>query len=130
MDRDGQWQAWVLRSWHLAILRFAVTGEHSDSLSVLAIANEMDRLHKPRDEAVEFDFFRKTSRELCEAILHPNTDLSAAVLRQYLARVNDPRLKAALRAVISDEQAQQDRAKRTSKTYRDIWKGLPSRHNA
>ena len=65
-----EWEARTLRSWHLAILRFALTRDNADRVAVLAIANEIDRLHTPRDERVDFDFFRRTSTELCETILH------------------------------------------------------------
>jgi len=128
MDQEGRWEAWVLRSWHLAILRFAVTREHADRLGVLAIAHEIDRLHKAHDEQADFDFFRRISTDLCLAILDPNKDANGTLLRQYLARVSDTRLERALRAVISVED-QQVPAKRP-KAYRDIWRGLSSRHNA
>jgi len=128
MDQEGRWQAWVLRSWHLAILRFAVTREHADRLGVLAIAHEIDRLHEAHDERADFEFFRRISTDLCEAILYPNKDANGTLLRQYLARVSDTRLENALRAVISVED-QQAPAKRPSKSYRDIWRGLSSRHN-
>jgi hypothetical protein len=74
MNQEGPigWQARTLRSWHLAILRFALTLDNADRLGVFAIAREIGGLHRPHDERMDFDFFRRTSTELCEAILQPN----------------------------------------------------------
>src|SRR5215831_2819741 len=68
MDQKGPigWQTRTLRSRHLAILRFALTLDNADRLGVFAIAREIDRLHRPHDERMDFDFFRRTSTELCE----------------------------------------------------------------
>src|ERR1700730_19375968 len=83
--RDGpnEWHAWMIRAWHLAILRFAVTLDNADRLGVFAIAAGIDRLGGNCDEKRQFDFFRKTSAELCAFILgrEPNVE---ATLRQYL----------------------------------------------
>jgi hypothetical protein len=57
--------AGLLRAWHLAILRFALTRENADRLGVLMIANEIDRLGRPDDAGPDFSFFRRTSAELC-----------------------------------------------------------------
>src|SRR5262245_45115681 len=61
-------RAELLRAWHLAILRFAVTHASADRLGVLAIANQIDRLGRPDKTSEGFRFFRKTSAELCAAI--------------------------------------------------------------
>ena len=68
----GEWHARTLRAWQLAFLRFAVTLDNADRLAVLAIAAEMDRLDPVQDGKRTFGFFRKTSAELCAAILQPN----------------------------------------------------------
>ena len=47
----------MLRSWQLAILRFAVTLDNAD------------RLGRQHQAEPEFGFFRKTSSEVCAAIL-------------------------------------------------------------
>ena len=62
----------ILRAWHLAILRFAVTLDNTDRLNAMAIANEIDRLGREHQDGSGFGFFRKTSAELCTAILQPN----------------------------------------------------------
>ena len=129
-ERPIGWQIRTLRSWHLAILRFALTLDNADRLGVFAIAREIDRLHRPHDERMDFDFFRRTSTELCEAILHPNKTGAATILQQYLARIDDARLKRALATVIKVEQPAQASTKQRSKAYSAIWRGLPSRHDA
>ena len=94
----------TLRAWHLAILRFAVTLDNADRLAVLRIAGEIDRLDPRQDKAgPDFGFFRRTSAELCAAILQPN-ERASTVLRQYLARIDDDRLKRAFAAAIEAGQ--------------------------
>ena len=124
----GEWHAKTLRAWQLALLRFAVTLDNADRLAVLAIAAEMDRLHPARDGNPAFGFFRRTSAELCAAILQPN-EHSSTLLRQYLARIDDERLRRAFAAAI---EADQPRVASTSKSIRrdtGLWRGLSTRDN-
>ena len=116
----------MLRSWHFAILRFALTLDHVDKLGVLAVANEIDRLGRQNEQATDFDFFRRTSTELCAAILQRN-ERSAAILQQYLGRIGDVRVKHAFAAAIEIPPAEPTPVRRRSKPERGLWKGLPSR---
>lgn len=59
----------MLRAWQLATLRFAVTLDNADRLAVLTVANEIDRLGRQHEQAADFGFFRRSSAELCAAIL-------------------------------------------------------------
>ena len=93
----------MIRAWHLAILRFAVTLDNADRLGVFAIAAEIDRLGGNCDEKRQFGFFRKTSTELCASMLRRN-QTADATLRRYLAAINDIRLKRVLAAAIAIEQ--------------------------
>src|SRR5260370_12751401 len=95
----AEWSARTLRAWQLAILRFAVTLDNADRLAVMAIANEIDRLGSRHDGKPDFSFFRRTSSELCAAILPPH-DLSSTLLRQYFARLGDHLLKPLFPATI------------------------------
>jgi hypothetical protein len=124
----GEWHAKTLRAWQLALLRFAVTLDNADRLAVLAIAAEMDRLHPMQDGKPAFGFFRRTSAELCAAILQPN-EHSSTLLRQFLARIDDDRLRRAFAAAI---EADQPKVASTSKSIRrdtDLWRGLSTRDN-
>jgi len=80
----------TLRTWQLAVLRFAVTLGNADRGAVMAIASEIDRLDPQHDGKPDFSFFRKTSAELCAAILRPN-ELTSTVLRQHLAQIDEDR---------------------------------------
>jgi hypothetical protein len=129
----NEWNAKTLRAWHLAILRFAVTLDDADRLAVLAVANEIDRLGPQHDGKPDFNFFRRTSAELCAAILRPN-ELTSTLLRQYLARIDDDRLKRTFAAAIEASQPTLSSAdksiKRVDKTIKrdsDLWRGLSSR---
>jgi hypothetical protein len=122
----GEWHAKTLRAWQLALLRFAVTLDNADRLAVLAITAEMDRLHPVQDGKPAFGFFRRTSAELCAAILQPN-EHSSALLRQFLARIDDDRLRRAFAATIEAEKVAS-----TSKSIRrdgGLWRGLSTRDN-
>ena len=121
-----EWFAGTLRAWHLAILRYAVTRDNADRLAVFRIALEIDSLEPGHDGRADFDFFRRTSAELCGAILQPNAGASA-ILQQYLARIDDDRLKRALAAAIDASEPAVLPARRAVRRGNDLWKGLASR---
>ena len=116
----------MLRAWQLAILRFAVTLDNADRLAVLMIASEIDRPDPRRDRNPDFRFFRKTSAELCAAILRPN-ELAAAILRQYLARIDDDRLRRVFAAAIDADQPPVSPASKPAELGSGLWRGLSSR---
>ncbi len=124
----AEWRAKTLRAWQLAILRFAVTLDNADRLAVLAIAGEIDRLGPPHDRKPDFSFFRKTSAELCAAILTPN-ELSPTVLRQYLARIDDDRLKHVFAATFEADQPKLASIGKPFRRDNGLWRGLSSRGN-
>jgi hypothetical protein len=123
-----EWHAKTLRAWQLAILRFAVTLDNADRLAVLMIASEIDRLDPRQDGKPDFRFFRRTSAELCAAILRPN-ELTSTVLRQYLARIDDDRLKRVFAAAIKAEQSKVAPVNKPIKRENGLWRGLASRGN-
>jgi hypothetical protein len=116
-----------LRAWQLAVLRFAVTLDDADRLATLTIAREIDRPDPGRDGNPDFRFFRRTSAELCAAIMRPNRH-SPTVLRQYLARIDDDRLRRIFAAAIDAEQPAVAPVGKPLKID-DLWKGLSSRRN-
>jgi hypothetical protein len=122
---ESDCNARTVRAWQLAILRFAVTRDNADRLAVMAIAGEIDGLGPRRDGKPGFGFFRQTSAELCAAILRPN-ELTAALLRQYLARIDNDRLKRVFAAAIEDDRPKVSSADRSFKRDRDLWRGLSS----
>ena len=124
----AEWNAKTLRAWQLAILRFAVTLDNADRLAVLAIASEIDRLGPQQDGTPGFSFFRRTSAELCAAILQPN-ELAAVVLRQYLARIDDHRLKRAFMATVEADRPKGSSVSKLFKRDRGLWRGLSSGGN-
>ena len=121
-----EWYAGTLRAWHLAMLRYAVTLDSADRLAALRIAREIDGLYPRQDGSTEFEFFRRTSAELCAAILQPN-ERAPAVLRQYLVRLDDDRLKRAFAAAIDAVQPTVAPISRPARRRNDLWKGLSSR---
>jgi hypothetical protein len=118
----------MLRAWHLAILRYAVSLDNVDQLNVIAIANQIDRLGHHHEDSPNFSFFRRTSSEILTAILQP-CETAVAILRQYLAQIDDVRLKDALVGVFRAEIGEHVAVKKRYKKGGDLWKGLPSRDN-
>jgi hypothetical protein len=122
----AEWHAKTLRAWQLAILRFAVTLDNADRL--LAIASEIDALGPKHDNKPDFGFFRKTSAELCAAILRPN-ELTSTVLRQYLARIDDDRLKRVFAAAIEADRPKVSSVGKPSRRKNGLWRGLSPGRN-
>jgi hypothetical protein len=127
-DEPHQWHAWMIRAWHLAILRFAVTLDNADKLGVFAIAVEIDRFGGSCGEKRSFGFFRKTSADICAAIPRQNQTADATV-RQYLADIDDVRLKRVFAAAMAIEQPDTIAVKRHPKPENNLWRGLPSRRD-
>ncbi|MEA2911628.1 MAG: hypothetical protein QOJ15_3709 [Bradyrhizobium sp.] len=123
-----EWRAKTLRAWQLAMLRFAVTLDNADRLAVMAIAHEIDRLGSSRDGKPGFSFFRRTSAKVCLAILRPN-ELTPTVLRQYLTRIDDDRLKHVFAATIEPDQPQASSVSKAFKRDNRLWRGLSSGRN-
>lgn len=120
---DGR--AGMLRGWHLAILRFAVTRDNADRLAVFAIANGIDKLGECWSEGPGFGFFRRMSVGLCASIVLRDPAANT-LLQQYLTRIEDARLRDALAAAIEiDREAATAKPRR--KPEASLWRGLPSR---
>jgi hypothetical protein len=117
--------AGLLRAWHLAILRFAVTHENADRLGVLAIATEMDRLGRQHQVGEGFSYFRKASAQLFTAMVQRRQG-DDVVLSCYLAQIDDPRLRGALAAAL-DVCQPQDPARNRLRPTQNLWRGLASR---
>jgi hypothetical protein len=122
----AEWHTKTVCAWQLALLRFAVTLDNADRLAVLAIAAEMDGLDPLQDGKPAFGFFRRTSAELCAAILQPN-EYSSTLLRQYLARIDNERLSRASAAAIEADQPKVASASKSIRRDSDLWRGLSTR---
>jgi hypothetical protein len=125
-DAGSDWHSRMLRAWQLAVLRFAVTSDDADRLAVIAIAGQIDSLGSQQDHKPDFGFFRRTSAELCSAIVQPD-ELAPAVLRRYVARIDDDRLKRAFAAAIAASQPTVSAIGKSRKRDRSPFRGLPSR---
>ena len=124
----NEWRARTLRAWQLAILRFAVTLDNADRLAIMAIASEIDRLGPEHDGKPDFGFFRRTSAEVCAAILQPN-ELTATLLHQYLARIDDGRLKRAFAGALEADQTKTSPVTEPFRRDSRLWRGLSLRGN-
>jgi hypothetical protein len=123
-----EWHAKTLRAWQLAVLRLALTLDNADRLAVLMIAREIDRIDPRCGSNPDFGFFRRTSAELCAAIIRP-TEEASAVLRQYLARIDDPRLRRIFAAAFDAEQPAAAPIDKPFRRESGLWNGLSARGN-
>jgi hypothetical protein len=123
-----EWHGRMLRAWQLALLHFAVTLDNVDRLNVMAIAQEMDRGGRTHEARTEFSFFRKTTADLCTAILRQN-DYADALLRQYIARIEDVRLRRAFASAVEMDQAHARKRKNDSNDSDGLWRGLAPHGN-
>jgi hypothetical protein len=118
----------MIRGWHLAILRFAVTLDDADRLGVFAIAAAIDRLGDSYGAERGFGFFRKTSTEVCASILRRD-QAADATWRQYLAGIDDITLKRVLAAAIAMEPPDTVADKERARPGNKLWRGLSPRNN-
>ena len=114
----------LLCAWQLAVLRFAVTLDDDDRMHALGVAGEVDRLGGAADDA--FHFFRRTTAELCAAISGQSAD-QEAVIRRFLAQIDNVRLKRAVEAAIARDRMPPKLVASRVKPGADLWRGLPSR---
>jgi hypothetical protein len=122
-----EWRNKWVRHWLLAILRFAVTLEQADRAAALAVAEELDRMGWRSEDQPTFEFFGKTSTELCNAIADIEDPKTAAILQLHLKRIDDRRLRRALEAAIElgDFTAAERNVSKAKKDERcGLWKGL------
>jgi hypothetical protein len=68
-----------IRDWLLALLRYAVTLHDADKSAVLLIAVEIDKLGSLAEDRSAFKFFRRTSTDLCSAIMDKQNSKRRAV---------------------------------------------------
>lgn len=116
----------TLLAWQLALLRFAVTLADDDKLAVLAAAGEIDRLGLSAGRESDFRFFRRTSAELCASISEPEK-AGSQVLHQYLAQIDDERLKRSLAAAIGYHWPEKPPVNKPTGRNDNLWRGLSPR---
>jgi len=87
-----------VRNWLLLLLRFAITRESADRWTVLTAADELDAAGTKKPAAPSY--FRRTTKEVCEAVLAPGDQHSRDVLRRHAERIDDARLRRAFEAAV------------------------------
>ena len=119
----GDRHARTVRAWQLAILRFAVTLDNADRLAVMAIANEIDKSSPQHDGKPAFNFFRRTSAQICAAILQPD-EPGSAVLQHYHAQIEDDRIKRVFAAATGVDRPKLLSVRKPRKQDTSLWRGL------
>lgn len=109
-----------IEDWLLAVLRFAVTRNPIDRSSVMSMARAMDCAGQPA-QYVAFAFFSRASAELCAAIVNENDPSRTGILRRYIARMDNPRLRRAFEAAVG---AQVVTTADKPNPRADLWRGL------
>jgi hypothetical protein len=114
------WRAARIREWLLLLLRFAITWDPKDEAAALAMADEIDALGQ-RWRPSAPTFFRRTSGEVCKAIIALEAPHRAAILKTHIARIDDPRLRRAFRAAADLERELRPAA---AEEKGHLWTGL------
>jgi hypothetical protein len=121
MIGSRDWRADRIREWLLLLLRFAITRDPRDEAAAFAMANEIDALGlRWRPSAPSF--FRRTSGEVCQAIVALDDPRRAAILESHIARIDEPRLRNAFQAAV-ELKRKSPRASAEAKR-RGLWTGL------
>jgi hypothetical protein len=102
------------------LLRFAVTSDLIDQSAAFALADEIDALGLHWRPSAP-TFFRRTTGEVCNAITAPEDPKRTAVLRQHIARIDNPALRRAFQAAVNMEVRSVSTAKRERP---GLWSGL------
>ena len=110
-----------MNDWLLALLRYAVTRDDADQSAALAIAEAIDARGARSERS--FDFFHRTSLELCQAIGEEPSPARSVIIRRHLDRIEDARLRRAFAAAAEVELPQQDAAS-TKPRRPELWRGL------
>jgi len=111
-----------IREWLLLLLRFAITRDPSDQAVVRSVASEIDSFGPQRRQPAP-SFFRRTSNEVCEAIITTDNPMRNAILAKHLARIEDLRLRRAFHAAIDLTDTSPQASSETKRP--DLWAGLP-----
>ena len=116
-----------IMDWLLALLRYAVTLHDADKSAVLLIAVEIDKLWSRAEDRSAFEFFRRTSADLCSAIMDKQNSKRSAILHLHLKRIDDCRLRRAFEAAIDFVDTCPvggDANKMRKRGAQDLWNGL------
>jgi hypothetical protein len=116
-----------IMDWLLALLRYAVTLHDADKSAVLLIAVEIDKLGSRAEDPSAFKFFRRTSIDLCSAIMDKQNSKSSAILHLHLKRIDDCRLRRAFETAIEfgdNSQIVSSVNKIRKRGSQELWEGL------
>jgi hypothetical protein len=111
-----------MQDWLLALLRYAVTRCDADRSAALAIAEAID-VRGGHTAPSSFDFFRRTSLELCKAISGETSHDHSVIVRRHLDRIEDVRLRRAFAAAVEVELEQPTGEIRKPRRS-ELWRGL------
>jgi hypothetical protein len=96
-----------IREWLLGILGFAITLERCEPAVAVDLAAEMDRLGSDKGQS-GFSYFTRTSAKLCDCIVAKRDLDKLALLRLYIGRSDDDRLRRAFERVVSKDPMDRD----------------------
>jgi hypothetical protein len=119
---SAEWRAAQIREWLLLLLRFAITHDPGDQAAVLYVASEIDSLGLRRTQSAP-SFFRRTSTEVCNAIITRDDPKRNAILARHFARIDDLRLRRAFQAAIGIDDTPPQISSESKR--RELWAGLP-----
>jgi hypothetical protein len=118
--------AYAVRQWLFALLRFALTLEPTDRALVIDLAAAMDGFSAPGVHA-GFTFFVRTSIQICNAIGAKDHAQSTATLRGFLRNIDDLPLRRSFEAALAIKPPPPNRLSVSYANRQNLWQGLPAR---
>jgi hypothetical protein len=110
-----------VRDWLFLLLRFAITRDPDDELTVLMTANGIDSLGRQWGRAAS-SFFRRSSDEVCKAIKALDDPRREAILKEHIRRIEHPGLRRAFQSAVYSEEKVRHAPARSHQP--DLWAGL------
>jgi hypothetical protein len=114
-----------LRDWLFALLRFAVTRDPHDRMSLVMAADRLDR-RGCKSGARGFTYFGRTTTRFCDALADGGDPRSAETLQRMIKMIDSQRLRRALQAAIDPGSTPRAVMPKT-RGQKELWSGLQRR---
>jgi hypothetical protein len=110
--------------WLLYLLHFAISRNAQDKIAVISAATELDAACSMY-EPLNFTFFRRTTEEVCRALLEKDHPRRRTILETHARHIEDERLRASFRAACLQEKSP-PRARKHRQNRLELFRGLPT----
>ena len=123
MTGTDDWHARLVADWLFLLLRFAMTRDDSDRARVQIMAEQIDAIGRPRPVASR-GFFRRTSEEVCMAVVESENPQSLGILKRHADRIDDLPLRRCFRLAAGLDPDPQLPLPGRRALHPELWRGL------